>query len=278
MKKMYSPLRYPGGKLKIYNRVVKLMENNDLINCWYVEPFAGGFGIGIRLLFEGKVQGVIYNDLDSHLYNFWFSVLNYTDELCDRIEKVNITIEERNRQRNIYKNPSSDVLSDGFATLFLNRVNYSGVIKGGPIGGNHQSGKYLLDCRFRRDDLISTIRRIAQYKKSIKLYNLDAIEFMKRVLRYKSKKFFINIDPPYVVKGPLLYQQFYKGNHPHIELSEFMKTRMKFISWMMTYDDADLIREIYKEYKLIEYDLVHNAGGSKNGKEILITNLEALEW
>ena len=45
MGKTLSPLRYPGGKTKIYNKVKKLIEHNNWKNTTYVEPFAGGFGI-----------------------------------------------------------------------------------------------------------------------------------------------------------------------------------------------------------------------------------------
>ena len=59
MAKILSPLRYPGGKSKIYDRVKKLIIVNGFDNRVYVEPFAGGFGIGISLLCENVVPLVI---------------------------------------------------------------------------------------------------------------------------------------------------------------------------------------------------------------------------
>ena len=66
MGKTLSPLRYPGGKTKIYNKVKKLIEHNNWQNTTYVEPFAGGFGIGIGLLCDEVVNAVVINDIDSH--------------------------------------------------------------------------------------------------------------------------------------------------------------------------------------------------------------------
>ncbi len=111
---------------------------------------------------------VIYNDADTHLYNLWYSILNFPDQLCALISNSPVTIEERIQQKKIYNNPIHTIIDDGFATLFLNRVNYSGVIKGGPIGGTKQTGNYKLDCRFRRTDLINTIQKISKLKNSIK--------------------------------------------------------------------------------------------------------------
>lgn len=40
-KNMNSPLRYPGGKSKLYDEMKKILEYNNLIGCTYIEPFAG---------------------------------------------------------------------------------------------------------------------------------------------------------------------------------------------------------------------------------------------
>lgn len=38
MPKAVSPLRYPGGKVKLYEYVKKILEENDLIGQTYIEP------------------------------------------------------------------------------------------------------------------------------------------------------------------------------------------------------------------------------------------------
>lgn len=42
MTKFVSPLRYPGGKLKVVDYVKRLLEVNDLQGGTYIEPYAGG--------------------------------------------------------------------------------------------------------------------------------------------------------------------------------------------------------------------------------------------
>ena len=46
MAKTLSPLRYPGGKTKLYKYTKKLIIKNDLKGCSYAEPYAGGCEIG----------------------------------------------------------------------------------------------------------------------------------------------------------------------------------------------------------------------------------------
>jgi DNA adenine methylase len=161
MTKSLSPLRYPGGKSKIYEKVKNLIIANGYDNRMYVEPFAGGFGIGIGLLNEGVVPSAILNDFDSHIYHFWYAAINETEGLLRLITDTPITIEERERQKQEYRDTESDFLTDGFATLFLNRVNFSGIIKGGPIGGLDQFGAYKVDCRFSKEDIKNKIETIA---------------------------------------------------------------------------------------------------------------------
>lgn len=272
MSKSLSPLRYPGGKTKIYERVKKLIIKNEFTNRTYVEPFGGGFGIGINLLSEEIVDSVIYNDIDTHLYNFWYSVFYYTQELIDLINNTPVTVEERNKQKKIY-NSKSTILNDGFATLFLNRVNFSGVIKGGPIGGEEQKGNYKIDCRFNKNIIIKKITEIARYKEKVSLYNKDARIFISTDIVNLTKPKFLNIDPPYVVKGSELYTNYFIEKD-HIELEKIISKYLSIDTpWIVTYDDCPFVRKLYKGYKMKKYVISYNARCATIGKEIVITNL-----
>jgi DNA adenine methylase len=281
MAKSLSPLRYPGGKSKIYEKVKALIVSNGYGDRTYVEPFAGGFGIGIGLLCEDIVPSAILNDVDTHIYNFWYAVLNDTENLLRLITDTPITIEERERQKHNYRDANVDLLTDGFATLFLNRVNFSGVIKGGPIGGLDQSGTYKVDCRFNKDDLRDKIEIIAGLKHRIKLYNKDAGRLIRMNLMRMKSPMFLNIDPPYVIKGSRLYTNYFT-EEDHIDLQ---KDISKYLGgdkypWIITYDDCSLVRGLYKGFHMQEYGILHNAGGTVYGKELVITNIpiETFIW
>ena len=272
MIKSLSPLRYPGGKSKIYKKVKNLIEIYGMGNKTYVEPFAGGFGIGIGLLSENIIQNAVLNDYDSHIYHFWYSLLNETDGMLRLINDTSITLEERENQKKTYKDKSADMLSDGFATLFLNRVNFSGIIKGGPIGGLSQSGKYKLDCRFDKKEVMRKIEGIALLKERIFLYNCDAGELISNYLKNTIKTYFFNIDPPYVEKGSQLYTNYFNESD-HINLERVITKELKETPWIVTYDDCKLIHDIYSQYIIMDYKIQHNAGGSVIGRELVISNL-----
>ena len=261
----YSPLRYPGGKNCIFPFVAKLFYENDLIGIRYAEPYAGGAGLALRLLFEGYVEHVYINDLNKSVYSFWIAILNRTDEFCKWMESVEISVENWNSYRKIQNNSSNeDYFELAKSTFFLNRTNVSGIIKGGMIGGREQKGKYKLDVRFNRQNLISRIRKIAGAKQHISVSNLDSLDFINKLNR-KKENIFIYLDPPYFNKGANLYMNFY-SEKDHIKLSKYVR-KMKS-RWMISYDKSDFILDLYKERK-ISYKLSQSAS-NKIGDEVLI--------
>ena len=73
-----------------------------------------------------------------------------------------------------------EILKLGMATFYLNRVNRSGILKAGVIGGNLQNGNYKMNCRFNKNKLIEQIKEIEKLKDKIEFYNLDVLEFKKK--------------------------------------------------------------------------------------------------
>ena len=194
----YSPLRYPGGKGKLSHYVQLLIEYNLLTDGHYVEPYAGGASVVLSLLFNEYVQKIHINDYDFRIYAFWDSVLNQTDELCEKIIETDITIKNWEKQKEIQQSPNNyNNLEIGFSTFFLNRTNRSGILKAGVIGGKNQTGDWKIDARFNKDDLIQRIKKISRYKNRISLYNLDAVDLTNRLDKELPDKTLFYFDPPY---------------------------------------------------------------------------------
>lgn len=262
----YSPLRYPGGKNCVFPFVSKLMYENDLVGSSYAEPYAGGCGLALRLLFEGYVGKIYINDLDFSIYTFWKAVLDQPNELCDWIQSVEITMDNWHFFKEVQL--SADV-TDGFllakSTLFLNRCNVSGIIKGGVIGGKKQLGKYKIDARFNRKTLIDRIRGIASYKDKIVISNYDGLKFLSKIDK-KKENIFIYLDPPYYQKGSRLYMNFY-NDCDHEKLSK--KVGKLKNRWMVSYDNHDFILNLYSGKKRLMHKLSQSAS-NRVGDEIFV--------
>ncbi len=268
-----SPLRYPGGKAVLSDFLASTIEANQLKDCTYVEPYAGGAGAAVNLLLEGKVEQIILNDYDRSVWSFWYAILNHTDAFVERIKSTRVTVAEWKRQREIYRAQPRSEIELGFAAFFLNRCNRSGIMtNGGVIGGLDQSGKWKIDARYNKDELIRRIEAIASLRDKIKVCNLDAIEFLQLEILKKSNrsKFFVYLDPPYFEKGSRLYLNFYDRKN-HAKLAGFLH-RIRRVHWLVTYDNTPTIRDLYAWRPITDFGLHYSAAESKNGREILITS------
>lgn len=147
----------------------------------------------------------------------------------------------------------------------MNRCNYSGVIKGGPIGGFNQEGKWKLDARFNKKELIERIKRIGQYRGKINIYKEDSYDLLNKH-REQFKKAILYLDPPYFVKGHQLYK-----NHYDYESHEKIAALVKELKghWVVSYDNVSQINELYTFAKRQEFEIKYSAGKTREGKEVM---------
>lgn len=258
-----SPLRYPGGKRQVTNFIKLLMLRNDLVGSEYVEPYAGGASVALSLLFEEYADHVHINDLDRSIFCFWKAVLEQPDELCRRIADTPVTIDEWQRQRAIQDDPDAEEIEIGFSTFFLNRTSRSGIIRGGIIGGLDQTGKWKIDARFNRTELIRRVQRIARHSARITVTSIDAADYVTTQLPQIEQPF-LYLDPPYYVKGQGLYQNFYRHDD-HAQVAKLV--RELEIPWLVSYDSAPEIIEMYSGFDHLAYDLSYSAAKRYRGAE-----------
>lgn len=265
----YSPLRYPGGKAKLARFMEFIIKERGYIGGTYIEPFAGGAGIAVELLLRDVVSRIVINDYDKGIWSFWKAILTETERFVSEIRTVPLTINEWEKQRDICLNYNKKYSFElGFATFYMNRTNRSGIIKGGVIGGLQQTGKWKIDARFNRESLISRIESIAFRKKDIRLYNQDITTFIEHYVPFYSEKAMIYFDPPYFKKGKQLYMNFFEFED-HKRIERVIRNSVE-CDWIVTYDDASEIREIYASYPVMLYDLNYSVSKKCKTSELMI--------
>lgn len=266
MSKAYSPLRYPGGKNCIFPFVSSLISENGLIGCKYIEPYAGGAGLALRLLYEEYVENVVINDLDPLVHAFWSVCLTQSDRLIEWIEKIPVTVDTwRECKKAISQKNYNKKFNLASSFFFINRTNTSGILNGGVIGGLHQSGKYKIDARFNKAGLIQKIEKIARFATRIEVTNYDGVELIRNYIAHKERAF-LYLDPPYYEKGSNLYLNAYKdADHEH--LSKCIKQLST--PWLLSYDNNSFITNLYQPFEKRAYRLQHSTS-NKMGDEVLV--------
>ncbi|ORA58441.1 DNA adenine methylase [Mycobacteroides franklinii] len=264
-----SPLRYPGGKAALAGFFGDIIELLEIDNPRYIEPYAGGVGAGVALLRQGIVETLVVNDIDPAVHAFWRSAVHENARLIELVSSTPLTISEWQKQRDIYRmRDESDMLRLGFAFFFLNRTNRSGILNAGVIGGQRQEGAYKIDARFNRETLIQRLTAIGELSERITVSDLDGRTVIQQYAQDKCA--FMYIDPPYVEAGSQLYLNAFDGRD-HKALAAVVNA-IEGAHWLMTYDTAPLIANLYRKQFQCVLELTYSARHPGQAEELLVAS------
>jgi DNA adenine methylase len=270
---MKSPLRYPGSKAAFspyfFSLTKKIHKSSEIM----VEPFAGSAAISLYALENNICKNVILIERDPLIYCFWKSVFDYTEQLVQEINEIDITLNSwltLNELRLVDKPDDKMIANLGFAGLFFNRTNFSGIIGATPIGGMEQNSDYKINCRFNKKEIIASIKIIAQYKDRIEVIFGDAVDNINR-LALQNNDFFFFIDPPYYKQGAKLYRYSYTIAD-HLNLSTVLKN-IKY-PYFLTYDKHHVIEYLYEDQYIQQFQNRYSTKIPKMVNELLISNRE----
>jgi DNA adenine methylase len=259
-----SPLRYPGGKGRLARFVASLLRQQPTAPLRYVEPFAGGAGVALSLLFNEHVDEIVLNDLDPGVAAFWRAVFEHPDDLTKLVRSVRPTIDEWHVQHGRFMRREGDDLELGFATFFLNRTNRSGILDARPIGGFEQSGPWGIGARYNADELAGRIRRIARYATRVTVCEEDGIELAHRCLGDSST--FIYADPPYLKGADDLYLNALRWED-HQRLANYLRDAD---GWLLTYDTDPRVPDLYSGLRCATFDIAHTAAAQHIDREYAV--------
>ena len=266
MRKISSPLRYPGGKSRALRKIMPQIPSNF---SEYREPFVGGGSVFIAV--KQRYPDAIYkiNDLNQDLYCFWMNLKNNADELINEIIQIKKSYKDG---RKLYEKFAP---SDGFSSQFLkavrfyilNRITYSGTV---------DSGGYSSQAFERRFTFSNTekLRPLSKLLQDVVITN----ESYENLLFEDGRGVFIYLDPPYWrSKKSKLYGK--SGDlHTSFDHGKFAENieRCKH-KWLITYDNSKIILELFKFANIHPWKMqygMNNVNGkrAKKGREIFLTN------
>lgn len=247
----------------------RIRRLNGLGNLSIAEPFAGGAGASLSLLFQEETPDIHINDADPAIHDFWWSLLRRPEQFQSLLRKTRVNMTEWRRQREVYRSSQNrSRLRRGFSAFYLNRSNRSGIIPdGGPVGGLEQSGPWKIDARFNKKSLIERCVKVAEYRDRIHESGMDGLDFISHLSLTSTM---LLIDPPYYVKGKTLYMNGLSEQY-HEALSDQLRAIQK-ATWVLTYDDCPAIRRMYRSWAHIRpFGLRYTAADRRNGRELMIT-------
>lgn len=269
-----SFFRYPGGKSKLKDQIIRrLIDLAGRDEIEYREPFWGSGSIGMDIInCNRNVFSIWINDKDPGISSLWTSVIKNPEHLKALVKGFKPSPGAFLEYRDILINntaATSDVVEIGFMKLVVHQLSYSGVgtKSGSPNGGKHQQNKYKIDSRWSQSSICRKIDNI--HGKFSKLYIPNEIctnyDFEPLLSEYK-KNCVVYIDPPQYKKGNSMYQYGFSIEDHHRLAESLRNTKNR---WLLSYDNCDEIRNLYKGFKIEEI----SEDGKKNTSELIITRV-----
>ena len=113
-----TPMRYPGGKGRLATGVIDIIKLNCLTGGDYVEPYAGGAGIAITLLYLEYASRIHLNDLNRSVHARSGNLCATSLTRCANwvLDKLP-TLAQRKKQKAIQTDKDASTLESVFYTL-----------------------------------------------------------------------------------------------------------------------------------------------------------------
>jgi len=276
---IYSPLRYPGSKRKLFNYLKRVLAHNNLEPQILVEPFVGGGSISLNFLSLNKKNKVVIGDSDELVYSFWKTLFTEPAYLINFVRKVKVNLKTFEKYRHIASHTSEFSRKRlAAACLFLNRTSFSGILNdsAGPIGGREQKSIYKIDCRFGRKNLIRKIRTISAFKNRVVVLPHtweETLNYVDGKDEYKNANLLFYFDPPFYKKADQLYRHYFDdANHKDLR-DKLMSIKQP---WILSYDREKEIQNLYSTFTRINVSMPYsiNSPAKRLEKELIITPLK----
>jgi DNA adenine methylase len=257
-----SPLRYPGGKTracKVINDV--MLQHFDITQFDTVaSPFFGGGSFEFYLQNKYRVK-LIVNDKFTPLYNFWTQVKTNKQLLCDELRKIkSVSKELFKTYRGTIMELSDNLLQQSIQYFVINRCSFS---------GSTLSGGFSEEASTKRFTPSSINKIEALDFANIEIYNNDFYEFINIITQDKTKTLLF-LDPPYYLESK---SKLYGNNGDmhegfnHQLLFDTLNTKK---NWILTYNNCEHIRNLYKDYIIVDVNWSYGMNKSKESSEIII--------
>lgn len=256
-----SPLRYPGGK----TRACKIIENVILQHFditsfdTIISPFFGGGSFEFYMQNKYGVM-LIVNDKFTPLYNFWKQVKINKAILCEELREIKaVSKEQFIAYRKTIMDLQANILQQATQYFVINRCSFSGSTLSGGFSEEASSKRFTQSSINRIEALDLT---------NIEIYNEDFYDFVNTYTPIEKALLFL--DPPYYLESK---SKLYGNNGDlhegfnHNLLFELLTTKK---NWVLTYNNCEYIRNLYKDYIILDVNWSYGMNTTKASSEIII--------
>jgi DNA adenine methylase len=251
---MKSPLRYPGGKTRAVKILKKYVQEYFPGRKVLLSPFFGGGSFEIAMKEDGF--RIFANDLFGPLFTFWTVLKDRAASLAQRVSsQMPVTKEKFADFRKNIMNLSQD--EQAAAYYIINRCSFSGATFCGGYSAQAATGRL-------NESSLRTLQ--SANLDGIEFSNMDCCEFLR--VHPEKPDTLVYADPPYYIKTYIYGKD--GDMHESFDHKAFAETIRKRRDWIISYNDCDYIRELYKGCRIFTESWAYGMNASKESSEVII--------
>lgn len=258
-KMLKPPIPRLGGKSRLRKEIIKKIPQHT---C-YIEPF---FGVGWVFFGKEKSRVEVVNDIDGELINL-FKMIKFHAEEIKRLMMYEISSRDLFY---IYKGTDPKTLTEiQRAVRYMYIVSQSFASKGNSFGYGTTT---------RPSPQIFGVEDLTKLKARLRNTYIENLDYREIIKKYDRKHSFFFCDPPYLGTDTKfsIDSKIEFGIKEHQELCHILRELKG--NFLLTINNHEYIREIYKDFKIVEtkvnYSVSRKSEGRKKYKELIITNYE----
>lgn len=253
---MKSFIGWVGGKSHLKKYIIPLIPRD----CnRYIEVCGGA---GWVLFGKDKIKGQmeVFNDIDGDLINLYRQIKNNCEALKKEVDWL--------QSRELFNQYRYEIEQQVELTDLQRAARYL----------------YLIKCSFgctktsfatAPKSIYNVIDELPVYKDRLKSVIIENRDFENLIKTYDRPSAVFFVDPPYVET-----ERYYNKNYSHFNTEDHkrLKACLKGIKgrFILTYNDCDFIRDLYKEYNIRCVSRTNLLPSSTENraefKEVIITN------
>lgn len=250
---MNSFISWIGGKKALRGKILEAFPEEGYER--YIEVFGGA---GWVLFASDKHAPLeVYNDMDGNLVNLFRCVKYHPDALKQELNFLLMSREQFFDAREQIK--ASGLTDIQRAARFFILIKES-------FGSDLRS---FGTAKRNLENAVEYLSKVSSRLQNVVIENLD---FEQLIKTYDRERAFFYCDPPYYLTEKYYEEKF--APEDHLRLKHCLEgIKGKFL---LSYNDCDYIRELYKGYTISEVERSHNLVIKDNKKpryqEVLISN------
>ena len=250
---MNSFLSWIGGKKLLRKRILEAFPDEGTYSR-YIEVFGGAGWVLFSSDRHAKTE--VYNDMNGNLVNLFRCTKYHPEALQKELEFIVMSREQFFDAKEQIEIRSLTDIQRAAKFYILIKESY---------------GADLSSFGIRPKNMENAINYILTISKRLNTVVIENQDFECILKTYDRENALFYLDPPYY-KTEKYYQNRFEAND-HVRLRNALeKVNGKFI---LSYNDCEYIRELYRGYNIIEVERMHNLVREKEKqryKELIIKN------